>query len=368
LIVMPLLQKITRPTVLILGTAYPPRIVGLHNRVRAHARRLLVYKDLALLPLPATAGTRGLFVPGRRRLVIYLKRGSPESTLAHELVHALLYGEGFLPLRCRKDDLLRHPEIGTLAGKINDLIVHPVVFARLRRSGYQVELEGAATGAGPRRMSRPQRQPSPSKARASGSLELLSHAVGAAEALHRLPKSEIPDLRRRTNAHAPGLWSLARSIARAAPWDPERTALEARVLTSTIVRLLESAGERLLPAKPSLTVRLLMPPYMTARRLEARAFSLFDPGLALADEATVVLTFLGDGAACSARTFTGPDQAARAMDSIRREMRGMSVAQFIDRHRIEYLLIEGGGRCSARTGGRPHEAEALFQRMAAKRR
>src|SRR5436309_2140916 len=132
---MQLLQKITHTTVRILGTVYSSRVVGLHNRVRAHARRLLVYRDLSLLPGAHSELTRGHFVPERRRLVIYLQRGAPEITVAHELIHALLYSEGFLPLRCRKDDLDRHPEIGLLAARLNDLLVHPVVFHRMRRCG-----------------------------------------------------------------------------------------------------------------------------------------------------------------------------------------------------------------------------------------
>jgi hypothetical protein len=185
---MPLLQKIRRPTVRIVGTDYSSRLVGLHNRVRAYARRLLVYKDLARLQVPAGAGTRGIFVSGRKRLFIYIKRGSPESTIAHELVHALLYGEGYLPLRCRTDDLTAHPEIGMLAGKISDLIVHPVVLDRLRLSGYGDDPAGSRTDGGPSPGQRPQAR-NPSSACDDDNLAALSDAVGAAEAIHRLPRA-----------------------------------------------------------------------------------------------------------------------------------------------------------------------------------
>jgi hypothetical protein len=56
------------------------------------------------------------------------------------------------------------------------------------------------------------------------------------------------------------------------------------------------------------------------------------------------------------------------MDSIGMGIRRMSAAAFIERHRLEYLLVDRGGRCSPRTGGRPPDAESLYMRVAAKRR
>lgn len=365
---MALLQKITRPTVRILGTDYSPRIVGLHNRVRAHARRLLVYKDIEKLARPAAEATRGVFAPGRKRLVIYLRRGAPETTVAHELTHALLYGEGFLPLRCRSYDLTRHPGIGVLAERIHDLIVHPVVVDRLRRSGYAPDSGRTQPVAPDPRGGRRRPQTSRPRPGADEALKLLAHAVGAAEALHRLPAAQTPHLRRALERLLPGLWRITKEIARAAPWDSSRTALEARILAARVVRRLEESVEDLLGSRPRLTERILMPAYLTRRRLLSPATALFDARTAELEANVVIIFFKPDGAACSARSFADPARAAKAAESVRREMQEMSASQLIERHRLEYLLLEGGRRCSARTGGRPPDAEVLFTRLSAKER
>jgi hypothetical protein len=111
-----------------------------------------------------------------------------------------------------------------------------------------------------------------------------------------------------------------------------------------------------------------MPRCLTVRRLEAAASRLFDVSISGDEASIVVVIFRLDGTACSARSFDAPALAARAMDSIRVEIRRMSAAEFIERHRLEHLLIDRGGRCSPRTGGRPPDAGSLYLRVAAKRR
>jgi len=365
---MPLLQKITRSTVRILGTVYSSRIVGLHNRVRAHASRLLVYKDLSLLPGPRPELTRGLFVPGRRRLVIYLKRGATEITVAHELIHALLYGEAFLPLRCRSDDLVRNPGIGLLASRLNDLLVHPVVFERLRRCGYPISgrgtIDGGAEQVAPvHRFGRPWEGSTGSRP-----LGALAMAVAAAETIHRAPGSPatalVGSLERRTR----GLGELAKRIARLAPWNRERSPLDGRLRAARIVQELERGTREIWGKEEDLPGRILMPAVLTKRRLAAPARALFDARTARAGAPGVVIGFLPDGAACSARAFADASRAERVAEAVRGEMAGMSAERFIARHRLEYLFVEGGRRHAARRGGDSHDAEALFAQAGRHRR
>jgi len=354
---MALLQKISRPRVRILGTDYSSRIVGLHNRFRAHAQRLLVYKDISRFPRAVAARARGLFVAGSPRHVVYLRRGAPESTVAHELIHALLCTEGFLPLRCRTDDLARHPEIASLAESLSDLLVHPIVLARLRRYGFAPAPDvpgavGPASSRRPKPVPRhgPDLPPPPANARAA--LRLLARAVAAAEARHRAAAGRAGQ----QPAFAPGSRAFEKivdAIAAMAPWDPDRRALDARVRAAAILRYLEETALARWGIHPALPERILVPPYLTPGRLDAPASRFFDVRVAGAEGDLVLVVFRIDGAACSARSYADPERAGKVTDAVRREIGSMTAAQFIERHRLEYILIERHGRCRPGAGGRP---------------
>jgi len=357
---MPPLQKITRPTVRILGTEYSSRLVGLHNRVRMHANRLLVYKDMAGRRSPTPRHASGYFVPEQRRLVIYLRRGAPEITVAHELVHAMLHAEGYLPLRCRKDDLGKHPAIGRLAAAVNDLVIHPVVLDRLDRMGYPAP--GGETRIAPRPGAgdRPHRLPAPS----ADPVISLARTVAVAEAIHRVPAADAAVMLRVLDDVRSGLGALAKEIAGLAPWDPGRSPLDARVIAAALSRRLDRAGSDLWPDGDRLAGRLLIPACLTSRRLASPAGALFEALRPADDSPVVVITFRPDGAACTARAYADAESAARVLERVRHDIASMSVAQLVARHRLEFLLIRGGRRYSPVTGGRPTEGEALYARAA----
>ncbi len=366
---MALLQKITRPRVRILGTEYSARVVGLHNRLRAHAHRLLVYKDIRRLARAADPLTRGVFVPGRRRLVIYLRSGAPEITVAHEIVHALLYTEGFLPLRCRKDDLRDYPEIGEVAQSLNDLLVHPVLFDRLRRAGYdagdgriprgaQALPDAHRAGSADACIQPPHgdRRAAAAESPADASLEAralatLARAVRAAQTLLRFGPARAAVVKGDIDHVERGAWDVAVAASSAAPWDPRRSPLDARVRAARLVSLLEDAARDRFGISLGLKERILMPAPLTRRRLAAAAARIFDVRTAVTDARVVLVAFLPDASVCSARVYADAERAGRVAAAVRREMQEMNAAAFVERHRLEYLLIAGGRRYQPRTGG-----------------
>jgi hypothetical protein len=345
-----ILQKIKRPTVEILGTRYSSRIVDLHNRMRAGARTLLVYKDIARLG--AAKEVRGVFLPRERRLVIYLRRGAPEATVAHELIHAILYTDGFLPMRCRSDDLIAFPAIGRIARALNDLLVHPVVHAHLQRAGYATG-EVLPAGHSPRRgkIARPPRPGVRDGAGSPADAGFESHVIGhlaaaieRAESLLRLGiDREAPPPEAGPGGRASST-DLSRRLAAAAPWDPRRTPVDARVRAAAMMRLLEEEAFERWGARLSLPERILMPPYLTKARLEAPSLSIFDVRQGGQRGDVVLIVFVPDQTACSARVYSDAARALRVVTALRGGMSGTRAASFADRHRLQYLVIEGGRR------------------------
>lgn len=363
---MVLLQKISRPTVRILGTEYSSKIVGLHNRLRAHARRLHVYKDVTRLGASTVSLPRGAFVPRRKRLVIYLRRGAPEVTVAHELMHAILFTEGFLPSRCRTDDVQRTPQIAELAQRLNDLLVHPVLFDRLERAGYGRPLQPRADPHGGRRPGGTHdlggghgasgRGPASASSEAK-ILALLARSVAAAEWTQRSGESVPGEIADAIERRREGLWNLAKKVAREAPWRPKRTPLDARIRAARLLHLLETAGTDLWDVRLHLAERILLPPYLTKKRLAAPASRLFSVHRAGASPEDVLILFRLDGTACSARRFSSVEKARGAEDSVRSEIDRMTAAGFVERHRLECLVLERGRRLFVQGGldGRARE-------------
>jgi hypothetical protein len=359
---MVLLQKINRPTVRILGTEYSSRIVGLHNRLRAHARRLHVYKDVARLGASTAPLPRGAFVPRRKRLVIYLRRGAPELTVAHELMHAILFTEGFLPSRCRTDDVTRTPQIAELALRLNDLLVHPVLLDRLERSGYgrapDVDRHAERRLSGGHNLNGgPASRPSVSAPPEGRILALLARSVAAAEWTQRSAGRESDGIEDALERRSAGLGSLSRRIAREAPWKPKRAPLDARVRAARILRLLDTAATDLWGDRLHLQERILLPAYLTRRRLASPASRVFDVRRAEASPDVVLIQFLPDGTACSARRFSSVEKARGAEKAVRSEIDRVSASRFAARHRLECLIVDKGRKVlvAADLGGRAGE-------------
>jgi hypothetical protein len=180
-------------------------------------------------------------------------------------------------------------------------------------------------------------------------LRLLALAVASAERLHRVGVREVES---GLEKHAHGLAGLAREIAGSAPWDKGRTPLDARVRAAEIVARLEAAAGKLFSIRLGLPERILMAPHLTRRRLAAPAGSLFDVRAAWTDGSVVMVVFRPDGTACSARAYGSAEHAARAAGAVATEMAGMSAGAFVERHRLEHLVIEGGRRYRPRWPGR----------------
>ena len=348
---MTLRQKARGSQIKILGRVYGPRVVGLHNRFRAKTDRYVRYLDLARDENLSRVPYQGLFVPGRDRHRIYLRPGVDELTVAHELMHGILYTEGFVGLRVAKEDMLRYPALGALAGRVGDLLIHPVLVERLRRSRFPVDreeiLRGARqilhfgqAGASPRGLSDEPIRDEPSRC-----LFLFSRAVWLAEALLRHEAFRGP-LETIVAAEEPEALDLARRIGERAPWDDARGGLGYRVRAGRMLGFLDEEGTRR-GIDLALRDRILLSPFLTRRRLREPAQRFFEVEVRSAfplqpEKHALLLRFRLDRTSSALRYYSDAALAERARDFFAEGLKGTDAETFLTRSRIDAVIIEPG--------------------------
>jgi hypothetical protein len=348
-------QKATGSKIQILGRVYGPRIVGLHNRFRARTDRYVRYLDFRTDRRLSHVPYDGLFVPGRERHRIFLRPGVSEMTVAHELMHGILYTEGFVGLRILREDLDRYPEMAALAGRLGDLLVHPVLLDRLRRSRFPVAREEIVRGArsvlqfagpldgahdvgveGGERASEP-----------ASVLHLFSRATLLAEALHRHPPFR-PAIEELAIQSEPEALELGQGLRARAPWDPVRSSLRYRVRVGQLLGFLDDEARRR-GTDLALRDRVLLSPFLTSKRLGQPAgrffsvetrheFPLQEP------HSAVILRFRLDQTCSAVRLYARPEDAERARAHLARRIAETDSAEFLRATRIDTVILEPGGK------------------------
>jgi hypothetical protein len=344
---MPIRQKVRGASLRILGRSYGPKIVGLHNRFRVRTDRLIRYLDLSRDERLAGIPYHGAFVPGRDRHRIYLRPGADEMTLVHELMHGILYTEGFAGLRASGEDLARYPALGVLAGRVGDLLVHPVLLQRLRRARFPVSREELLRGARSV-LQLGSVEPAPmEEGRESRVLRLFARAVLLAEALLRHPEFREP-LRWLVAETEPECLDLSEQLASRARWDSRRNSLRHRVEIGRLLAFLDQEALRR-GVDLALRDRVLLPPFLTAGRLDQPARRFFSvevrsPFPLQERRSGLTLRFRLDGTASAFRLYGSSAAAARVRAHLEGELARMTVSEFLSRNRIDVVAMERQGR------------------------
>lgn len=341
-------QKITGPRLTLLGKTYPSKIIGLHNRFRAKTDKRLIYQDIRKHPGKIHQGVFGIYVPTQDKHIIYLRRGAKDITVAHELMHGILYEEGYVATRCRMADLKTEPRIGILAHKIQDVVIHPVLFQQLRRSGFDVDQEEkyrsvSLIEALQKRAAEPSDPYAPAYI-----LSLFSDAISYVESYFRYPFAR-EQLQRIYRERFPATLQLGEEIVQLISWIPDRTPLKYRVLMTRLIYHLDQVAEaHHVPL--SLPTRILLPPFLVKSRLADPTREFFSLKRAETWESKdsgqylLALQFLPDKSYSQVWSFQHVDQQKQAAEQLQKQLDGMEIGDFLKFNYLEYLLIEKKSR------------------------
>jgi hypothetical protein len=339
-------QKIKGSKFSIFGKTYPSKIIGLHNRFRAKTDKRLIYQDIRKLPGKVHQGVFGIYVPTQERHIIYLHRGAKDITVAHELIHAILYEEGYVAIYGRDEDQRKEPWIGILAHKIQDVVIHPIVFHQLQRFGFDVDQEEKQQSTS--LLSAPQRKPvEPDNPYTQKYvLNLFGDAVSYVEAHFRYPSAR-EQLRHFYQKRFPEALKLGENIIELISWLPDRTPLKYRILIIRLINYLDQVAKNH-QVTLSLPTRLLLPPFIIKSRLTDSAREFFSLRTVKEQEGdtppVLALQFLSDKSYSRVWTFQREDEQRQATTQLHRQLDEMQVGRFLEFNRQKYFLIEKKGR------------------------
>ncbi len=306
----------------------------------------MIYQDIRKHPGKPHPGVLGIYVPTRDRHIIYLRRGAKDITVAHELMHAILYEEGYVTIYGREEDHRKEPRIAILAHKIQDVVIHPVLFQQLRRSGFDVDQEEQLRSTS--LIQTLQKIPAePAYPYTSAYiLNLFSEAISYVESYFRYPwvREQLQKLYRE---RFPATLELGEKIIQLISWVPDRTPLKYRVLITRLIHYLDQVAEAH-QIKLSLPTRLLLPPFLVKSRLGDPAREFFS--LKMVQEypqdflPVLALQFVSDKSYSRVWTFRQLEELDRAFDQLQKQLQEMTVERFLEFNHLKYLLIEKKGR------------------------
>jgi hypothetical protein len=306
----------------------------------------MIYQDIQKHPGKPHPGVFGIYVPTRDRHIIYLRRGAKDITVAHELMHAILYEEGYVAIYGREEDQRKEPRIGILAHKIQDVVIHPVLFQQLRRSGFDVDQEEQLRSTSLiRALQKIPPEPASPYTR-EYILNLFSEAISYVESYFRYPliREQLQEIYRE---RFPATLELGEKIIQLISWVPDRTPLKYRVLITRLIHYLDQVAEAH-QINLSLPTRLLLPPFLVKSRLGDAAREFFS--LKMVHECpqdslpVLALQFIPDKSYSRVWTFQRVEELNRAFDQLQKQLQEMTVERFLEFNHLKYLLIEKKGR------------------------
>lgn len=349
-------QKLHGKSVTLLGASYPGKILGLHNLFRTRTEKRLIYKDINCCPGYVQGESAGMYVPARDKHIIYLRPGVDELTVAHELLHAILCSEGYVAARCLSADLRVEPTLGVLAGKVSDVLIHPVLLARLRRFGYALEAAERQRGAQLVQALRCWPPDSASRPAHSGDrrhlLRLFLTALTYVEGHFRFPEHRL-QIRQGFAERSPQALQLGERLTGLAGWPAGRSPLQYRVRLARLIAYLDRvATDR--GIELNLSSRILLPPFFASRRLLAPARDFFRceaitearQGGVEGEPYGYVLRFIPDGSCCACGRFRHRGRLQRIMARLGKHLEELDVQGFLRCLNLEYLAIEPRRRYS----------------------
>jgi hypothetical protein len=306
----------------------------------------MIYQDIRKHPGKPHPGVLGIYVPTQDRHIIYLRRGAKDITVAHELMHAILYEEGYVAIYGREEDHRKEPRIAILAHKIQDVVIHPVLFQQLRRSGFDVDQEEQLRGTS--LIQTLQKIPAEPACPYTSEyiLNLFSEAISYVELYFRYPLVR-EQLQKVYGERFPATLELGEKIIQLISWVPDRTPLKYRVLITRLIHYLDQVAETH-HIKLSLPTRLLLPPFLVKSRLGDPAREFFS--VRIVQEypqdllPVLALQFIPDKSYSRVWTFRQVEELDRAFDQLQKQLQEMTVECFLGFNHLKYLLIEKKGR------------------------
>lgn len=341
-------QKIRGSKLTIFGKTYPSKIIGLHNRFRARTDKRLIYQDIRKHPGKIHQGIFGIYVPTQDRHIIYLRQGAKDITVAHELMHAILYEEGHAAIRCRENDQRREPRIEILAHKIQDVVIHPVLFQQLKRSGFDVDQEEKQRYVPllEALQKKPGEPANPYTPRYI--LNLFIDAISYVESYFRFSFAQ-EQLQSLYHEKFPATRELGEELINLINWIPDRTPLKGRVLMVKIINHLDQVAEAH-TVKLFLPMRMLLSPFFVKSRLADPAQEFFSLRAVKAEEPrdkesyTLALQFTPDKSYSRVWTFRQVAAWNQATYQLQKQLNGMTAENFLKFNYLDYFFIEKKGR------------------------